>query len=154
MEEVPQGKILLSDFQKDKFIHFFYHVLDLNSDHVISQEDFDGLNNQVRHYMVWSINNPQYLTLNEVHALFIDYFLLNATKFVSKEGGFDFCDPFQGGDDDYDVEPRESVSIDEWLDVWGETVGRARMLNDLPMWLQYYQTLLHTINLSGTGIIK
>ena len=84
MEDVPQGKILLSEFQTDKFIHFFYHVLDLNSDHVISQEDFDGLNSRVRHYMDWSINNPQYLTLNEVHTLFIDYFLLNSAKFVSK----------------------------------------------------------------------
>ena len=31
------GAQLLSQFQKDKFVHFFYHVLDLNMDHVISQ---------------------------------------------------------------------------------------------------------------------
>ena len=36
-EPVLLGKLLLSQFQKDKFIHFFYHVLDLNMDHVISQ---------------------------------------------------------------------------------------------------------------------
>ena len=48
-----------------QFVHFFYHVLDLNCDHVISQEDFDGLNARVRHYMEWNINNPHYLTLNE-----------------------------------------------------------------------------------------
>ena len=31
-EEVvaPQGKTLLSTFQRDKFVHFFYHVLDVN----------------------------------------------------------------------------------------------------------------------------
>ena len=28
--EAPQGKVLLSGFQKDKFVHFFYHVLDVN----------------------------------------------------------------------------------------------------------------------------
>ena len=33
---------------------------------------------------------------------------------------------------------KESVSIEEWVDVWGETVGKARKLDDLPMWLQYY----------------
>jgi hypothetical protein len=120
--------------------------------HVISQEDFDGLNSRVRHYMDWSINNPQYL--NEVHTLFIDYFLQNDAKFVSKYEGFDFCDPFQDGVDDDEVAPKESVSIDEWIDVWGETVGRARKMNDLPMWLQYYpKTLFDTINCSGTGII-
>ena len=36
-EPILLGKQLLSQFQKDKFIHFFYHVLDLNMDHVISQ---------------------------------------------------------------------------------------------------------------------
>ena len=152
--EEPQGKKLLTQFQKDKFIHFFYHVLDLNSDHVISQEDFDGLNSRVRHYMDWSINNPQYLTLNEVHSLFIEYFLLNAARFVPKDEGFDFCDPFKDGEDD-EIAPKESVSIDEWVDVWGETVGRARKLDDLPMWLQYYpKTLFDTINRSGSGIIS
>ena len=31
--------------------------------------------------------------------------------------------------------------------VWGETVGRARKMDDLPMWLQYYpKTLFDTIN--------
>ena len=36
-EAPPVGKKFLSDFQQDKFTHFFYHVLDLNRDHVISQ---------------------------------------------------------------------------------------------------------------------
>ena len=46
------------------------------------------------------------------------------------------------------------MAIDEWVDVWGETVGEARKLDDLPMWLQYYpKTLFDTINRSGSGII-
>ena len=152
--EVPEGKSLLSTFQRDKFVHFFYHVLDLNVDHVISQEDFDGLNCRVRHYMDWSTNNPQYLTLNEVHTLFIEYFLIIATRFVPRDEGFDFCDPFQDMSEGV-VEAKKSVTIDDWLDVWGETVGRARKLCDLPMWLQYYpKTLFDTINRSGSGIIS
>ena len=40
------------------------------------------------------------------------------------------------------------------LKVWGETVGRARKMDDLPMWLQYYpKTLFDTINRSGSGVI-
>ena len=35
---------MLTDFQRDKFRYFFYHVLDLNTDHVISKEDFIKLN--------------------------------------------------------------------------------------------------------------
>ena len=37
-----QGKQMISAFQQEKFRHFFYHVLDLNNDHVISQEDFEA----------------------------------------------------------------------------------------------------------------
>ena len=42
------GKDLLTDFQQEKFKHFFYHVLDLNSDHVISAEDFEKLHRLYR----------------------------------------------------------------------------------------------------------
>lgn len=41
---IQPGGDLLTDFQKDKFRYFFFHVLDLNSDNVISAEDFDRLN--------------------------------------------------------------------------------------------------------------
>ena len=81
-EEAPEGRALISEFQQEKFRHFFYHVLDLNNDHVISEEDFTGLNSRVRHYMQWGINTPQYLTLTEVHDHFMSYFLNMSLNFV------------------------------------------------------------------------
>ena len=151
----PLGKLLLSTFQRDKFVHFFYHVLDVNRDHVISQEDFDDLNDRVRHYMDWSVNQPHFLTLHEVHSHFIKYFLSQAVRFVPKDDGFDFCEfKGPGEEEEEEVLEKESVSIDEWVSVWGETVGRARKMDDLPMWLQYYpKTLFDTINRSGSGVI-
>ena len=146
--EAPQGKVLLSSFQVDKFVHFFYHVLDVNRDHVISQEDFDDLNDRVRHYMDWTSNDKRFLKLYEIHSLFIQYFLTQAVKFVPKDDGFDFCD-FKGpGEEEEESVPEKlSVSIEEWVEVWGETVGKARKMDDLPMWLQYYpKTLFDTIN--------
>ncbi len=41
---IQPGGDLLTDFQKDKFRYFFFHVLDLNADCVISAEDFQKLN--------------------------------------------------------------------------------------------------------------
>ena len=117
--EAPQGKVLLSTFQRDKFIHFFYHVLDVNRDHVISQEDFDDLNDRVRHYMDWTSNDKRFLKLYEIHSLFIQYFLSQSVKFVPKDDGFDFCD-FKGpGEEEEEEEESEksSVSIDEWVEV-------------------------------------
>ena len=149
----PQGKVFLSTFQREKFTHFFYHVLDVNRDHVISQEDFDDLNKRVRHYMDWSVNSVHYLTLTEVHTLFIQYFLGQAVKFAQRDEGSDFL-PLAGLEEEKAGCEKESVSIEEWLEVWGETVGHATKMDDLPMWLQYYpKTLFDTINRSGSGVI-
>ena len=102
--ESPKGKLFLSSFQRKKFTYFFYHVLDLNTDHVISQEDFDGLNCRVRHYMDWTMNNPLYLTL-----IFLSYFLTSAAKFALKEECFDFGDNFDEAEED-DSPTKDSVS--------------------------------------------
>ena len=108
--------------------------------------------------MGWNVNNPNYLTLNEIHSLFIQYFLTQAVKFAPKDDGFDFCDfkgPGEEEEEEEKVEEKSSVSIEEWVEVWGETVGKARKMDDLPMWLQYYpKTLFDTINRSGSGIVS
>ena len=77
------GRELLTDFQIDKFKYFFYHVLDLNSDHVISEEDFIKLNDRIRHYIDWSVNTIQFLALKEVH----DIFKVGCAQFTFKITG-------------------------------------------------------------------
>jgi len=94
-----------------------------------------------------------------------------ATSTKSEDDGFDFWDPFKNLDRLYDKnmehaslsdllndveepEPRTCVTIDEWIDVWGTIVGKAKNMDDLPMWLQYYpRTLFDVINRTGTGTI-
>ena len=71
---------------------------------------------------------------------------MTASSFSTSDG-FDFCDPFKLAGEEEEEEKKASVSIDEWVEVWGETVGRARKMDGLPMWLQYYpKTLFDTIN--------
>ena len=105
--------------------------------------------------MDWNVNHPQYLTLIEVHSLFIEHFLKTASKFVVKEEGFDFGEKIEEESEDEKSIAKESISIDEWVDVWGETVGEARKPEDLPMWLQFCpKTLFDTINRSVSGSEK
>ena len=154
-EKVPLvvGKDLLTDFQQDKFKYFFYHVLDLNTDHVISAEDFDKLNDRIKHYMGWSVNTIQFLALKEVHGIFLDSFLSLSASFKCAQSklGREW-DPFPAAPDPV---VKSCVTVEEWLDVWGTIVGQASKINDLPMWLQYYpKTLFDTINRSGSGVIS
>ena len=52
--------------QVNKLVCSSYPLI-VHRDHVISQEDFDDLNDRVRHYMDWSTNNMNYQTLKEVN---------------------------------------------------------------------------------------
>ena len=151
-EPLIAGKDLLTEFQQDKFKYFFYHVLDLNSDHVISAEDFDKLNDRIKHYMDWSVNTMQFLALKEVHTIFLDNFLTMAAGQTKIRGQWD---PFPEPPEPDESKEKHFVTIEEWLDVWGDLVGTARKVDDLPMWLQYYpKTLFDTINRSGSGAIS
>ena len=51
---------------------------------------------------------------------------------------------------DVEAPTKTCVSIDEWVDVWGLLVGKAKKMDDFPMWLQYYpKVLFDVINRSG-----
>ena len=40
--------------------------------------------------------------------------------------------------------------MEEWIEVWGTIVGKAKRMDDFPMWLQYYpKVLFDIINRSG-----
>ena len=81
--------------------------------------------------MQWNSNNPHYLTLREVHKLFIDYFLQYSVKFAPKEEGFDFSDPFADVAESASLEDKTSVSIDEWVEVWGRSNFTSIIVCDL-----------------------
>ena len=52
--------------------------------------------------------------------------------------------------DEPEAEQKTCVTIDEWIDVWGTLVGKAKKLDDFPMWLQYYpKVLFDVINRTG-----
>ena len=47
--------------------------------------------------------------------------------------------------------PKLYISIDDWINVWGNIIGDAKRMEDLPMWLQYYpKFLFNIVNRSGT----
>ena len=97
--------------------------------------------------MQWNSNNPHYLTLNEVHALFIDYFLKLSVNFVKKDKdeGFDFGDRSSGSGSDTCKDIKSSVSIEEWVEVWGESL----------IWLMFilpYRSL-HQIVIPNTAFV-
>ena len=55
--------------------------------------------------------------------------------------------------DEPEAEQKTCVTIDEWIDVWGTLVGKAKKMDDFPMWLQYYpKVLFDVINRTGKRV--
>lgn len=51
-------------------------------------------------------------------------------------------------------EMKTCISMEEWIDVWGIVVGKAKRMDDFPMWLQYYpKVLFDIINRSGILLV-
>ena len=52
--------------------------------------------------------------------------------------------------DNSQPEKKTCITMEEWIDVWGTIVGKAKRMDDFPMWLQYYpKVLFDIINRSG-----
>lgn len=141
------GRHFLSDFQKAKFTHFFRHVLDMNHDNVISAEDFDALNERIRHYADWTPDSVEFNILKEVHSGFLECFLTRlpggGSRRSSEEGASSDCSA------------RSYVNLEEWLDSWGHLVQKSRCLEDFPLWLQYFPRIFFRIaNRNGSGVVS
>ncbi|XP_059084402.1 uncharacterized protein LOC131881530 [Tigriopus californicus] len=169
VKKLLPGGDLLTDFQKDKFRYFFFHVLDLNSDNVISAEDFEKLNERIRHYMDWSVNSIQYLAMKEVHSTFLECFLKTAANFSKQDDGkedlrnpellfehwklgfpiglstpedfrFDYWDPFKKLDSLYDR--MDHVTITDVLNDEPEVEQKTCVTID--EWIDVWGTLVGT----------
>jgi hypothetical protein len=57
--------------------------------------------------------------------------------------------------DTKEPEAKTCISMEEWIDVWGTVVGKAKRMDDFPMWLQYYpKVLFDIINRSGNCHVR
>ncbi|XP_067004634.2 uncharacterized protein [Anabrus simplex] len=135
-------KNYLSPLQREKFAHFFSHLLDWDRDDVISLQDFDALSERLRHFADWSTNSAEFHILHEVQHGFVELFITNRiTGASSPEVMHDL--------------PPGTTNLEQWLLRWSDLVSKARNLHDFPLWLQYFAKIIFlVINRSSTGTIS
>ncbi|RZF48707.1 hypothetical protein LSTR_LSTR011337 [Laodelphax striatellus] len=135
-----EGATHLTRVQKDKLRHFFSNVFDIDKDDLISTQDFDSFSERLKHFADWTDNSSEFSTLQQVQQGFVDDFIL--TRNADKEI---FNTRLE----------KEVVTIEEWLDVWGNLLLDARNVHDLPVWLQYLpKSIFRAINKTGSGTIS
>lgn len=123
----------MSQLQKEKFGHFFTHLLDWDKDSLISAQDFDALSERLRHFADWSTNSAEFHVLREVQHGFVETFIDTTVE-----------------------EPHlpRTASMEHWLAQWSKMMNSARNLQDFPLWLQYFSKIIFlVINKSGSGVI-
>ncbi|XP_063231364.1 uncharacterized protein LOC134535917 [Bacillus rossius redtenbacheri] len=137
-ERGAKEKDSLSPLQRLKLTHFFSHLLDWDKDELISAQDFEAVSERLRHFADWSDSSAEFHALKEVERGFVDAFARAGRASHGELAAY--------------VEGM--ASLDEWLRRWGELLGRASGLADLPLWLQFFcKVVFAVINRSGSGVI-
>ncbi|GFG39135.1 hypothetical protein Cfor_10614, partial [Coptotermes formosanus] len=114
----------LSQLQKEKFGHFFTHLLDWDKDDLISAQDFDALSERLRHFADWSTNSAEFHVLREVQHGFVQTFI-----------------------DTKSEEPHvpRTANMEHWLAQWSKLMSSACNLQDFPLWLQYFCKIMFLV---------
>ncbi|XP_024870985.1 uncharacterized protein LOC112454041 [Temnothorax curvispinosus] len=130
------GSEALALIQRDKFTHFFTHLLDHDRDGYISRKDFTLFSERLRRFADWSWNGPEYLRLLEIENGFAGLILQN------KKGP---------------VEPDKKINLEDWLSWWAQIVAPpdGASYNDMPFWIKVMPRVFFlAINSSGNGMIS
>ncbi|KAF2364499.1 EF-hand domain pair [Trinorchestia longiramus] len=134
VDQIPEGKTFLSDFQVEKFTYYFTNVFDHNKDRVITIEDIEALNERMRHYAGWHDDNEYFITMKEIHSDFFECLLEHVGR-IEPEYGFEF---------DVDRIP-DRVQMYQWLNMWGNLTHGAKAMIDFPVWLQILPKILFKV---------
>ncbi|KAF6203713.1 hypothetical protein GE061_002046 [Apolygus lucorum] len=104
---------------------------------------------RLRHFAEWSTNSGEYLILQQVQQGLIETFIYPLKRDVDSS---ESNENEERTPTDLD---RLFLSMDDWLNYWGEILDGKKNFYDLPLWLQYLPKVVFTaINKSGSGCIS
>ncbi|XP_060852819.1 uncharacterized protein LOC132930787 isoform X1 [Rhopalosiphum padi] len=111
----------LSPLQEEKLLIFFKYYLDGDCDGFVFEHDFHQFAEKLRRFADWSPNSDEYIILKQVLTELIQVF-------IQCESGQNVA--------------FTSLSTDDWLKVWCQTLSRCTVASDMPLWLKYFQNIL------------
>ncbi|VVC39792.1 EF-hand domain pair [Cinara cedri] len=123
----------LSTLQEEKFLNFFKYYLDGDCDGFVFEHDFHQFAEKLRRFADWSPSSDEYIILKQVLRELIQVFI-----------------PCESGQNVAFV----SLSTDDWLKIWCQTLSSCAVAPDMPLWLKYFQNILFKSLDSGKGEIE
>lgn len=134
----------LSSFQLEKLTFFFKFFFDTNGDGVVDSSDFVILTERLRTIAGWETNSKEFKRLQDNFNVFLEC-LLDQVKTEQNQ--------FQEGLEDRTWEEAlrpskvviESVTLNQWLNMWAKLCNRSAGINDFPIWVQLIPQILFSV---------
>lgn len=135
---------LLSPFQIEKLTFFFKVFFDADGNGALDASDFTILNEKLRSIAGWDKNSEEYHRLVDNNSVFLEC-LLDQVKIelnLDREG-------LEHRSWDEALKPNKvvinSVTLNQWLNMWAKLCASASGINDFPIWVQLIPQMLFNV---------
>lgn len=125
----------LTSFQITKFTYMFNALFDLDQNELIEKPDIDALVDKIRVFSKWGSDDKRLQSITDIHNVFYECLVdqVMAEKAASNlnpeiASWTEARKPTQN--------ERTSISLAQWLNMWGRLCYGAAGMSDFPIWVQ------------------
>lgn len=134
----------LSSFQIEKLTFFFKAFLDVNRDGIVNGSDFRSLNEKLRKIAGWDAGSDEVHAMADITSVFQEC-LLDQVKLelgLNQEG-------LELRSWEEALKPSklvvESVTLNQWLNMWAKLCFGAGGMQDFPIWVQLMPQMMFAV---------
>lgn len=126
---------LLSPFQVEKFRYMFKAFFDLDKNNLIEAEDVTRLVEKIRLYCAWSKDDETFRVVEDVLKTFLDCLREQVETEKLSDAESEVIPSWKEALKPTKVDT-SSVTMDQWLNMWGRLCYGSAGLKDFPCWAQ------------------
>jgi len=134
----------LSAFQIDKLTFFFRAFFDADGNGVVDANDFKILNERLRKIAGWEPEDQQYHAMVDNNSVFLECLLdqVKTEQDLHKEG-------LEDRTWEEALRPSkiviESVTLNQWLNMWAKLCDMSAGISDFPIWVQLIPQVMFAV---------
>ncbi|XP_023341667.1 sarcoplasmic calcium-binding proteins II, V, VI, and VII [Eurytemora carolleeae] len=134
----------LSSFQIEKLTFFFKAFFDVNRDGIVNDSDFRSLTEKLRKIAGWEVDSKDNHAMADVISVFQECLLDQVKLEIGlNQEGLEFRTWEEA------LRPNklvvESVTLNQWLNMWAKLCNGAGGIQDFPIWVQLIPQIMFAV---------